>query len=48
MINELNPNMDKKVLQCYKAEEDEWTEIQEGLFTGQRKRSLEDNLEEIF
>jgi len=40
--------MDKKVLQCYKAEEDEWTEIQEGLFTGQIKRSLEDNLEEIF
>ncbi len=45
---ELNPNTNKKHLQSYRINEDEWTEIQEGMFTGQRKKSLEEIADETF
>lgn len=45
---DLNPNTNKKHLQSYKINEDEWSEIQEGMFTGQRKRSLEETQDEAF
>ncbi len=36
-------NSDKKVLHCYKLDSQEWSEMSEGLFAGQRKRSMEDS-----
>jgi hypothetical protein len=38
---DLNPNLSKKVLHCYKVEENEWSEMHEGIFSGPSKRSLE-------
>ena len=39
--SDLNPNLSKKVLHCYKVEENEWSEMHEGIFSGPSKRSLE-------
>ena len=40
-MNELLASSNKKVLHCYKVVEEEWSELTEGIFSGARKRSLE-------
>jgi hypothetical protein len=44
-LNDLLINNNKKVLHCYKVVEEQWSENIEGLFSGARKRSLE-NIDE--
>ena len=44
---ELNPSVNKKTYNFYKIAEEEWQEVHESIFTGQRKMSL-DTLDEAF
>ena len=44
---ELNPSLNKKTYNYYKVAEEEWQEVHESIFTGQRKMSL-DTLDETF
>ena len=44
-LNELMVSNNKKVLHCYKVVEEEWSELTEGIFSGARKRLLE-NIDE--
>ena len=40
-ISDLNPSVNKKSLHFYKVAEEEWNEVHESIFTGQRRMSLD-------
>jgi hypothetical protein len=44
---DINPSTNKKTLNFYKIAEEEWTNVPEVVFSGQRKMSM-DTLDETF